>query len=103
MPSLPPDFFEKPRNTEPATGLIILVGDEMAVSATGFLTAAFTGFGRGFVDAAGIGVGVPAPGLVTGRESTTSADVGINKRWPLRTDKSGPRPFHEDSAVTDTL
>ena len=104
MPSLPPDFFEKPRRTEPVTGLIIFDGpEEMDVSATGFFTAAGCALGSGFVDVAGIGVGVPAPGSVTGNGSTTSADVGINRRWPLRKLRSGPRPFHEDRAVTETL
>jgi len=108
---LPPDFFEKPRRTEPDTGLIILLVFAGAGAGAGFATgfgagvglAAATGFGKGLVDVSGIGVGVPVPGDVVSNGSTDSDVVGINRRWFGRTAKSGPRPFHEASAVTETL
>ena len=48
--------------------------------------------------------GVPWPGWVSGalEMRLASLTIGIRSSWFSRTARSGPSPFHEASAVTET-
>ena len=62
--------------------------------------------GSGSAASGGGATGVPWPGWVAMSEALeirfASLTIGISSSWLSRTSRSGPRPFHEASAVTET-
>ncbi len=69
-------------------------------------TAAVMSAGSGAAALEGGATGVPWPGWVSMEAAPeirlASLTMGIRSSWFSRTARSGPRPFHEASAVTET-
>ena len=59
--------------------------------------------GKGCAALGGVGVSEPVPGAAVPRAISTGMTTGIRIYCPWRTSRSGPRPFHSASALTDTL
>ena len=83
----------------PTTGWV-----KVEVDAVGDGAGAGAGTGAGAGVGAGVGVAIGVAVGATGADVVREVSgTGMISSCPMRTLKSAPRPFHDASAVTDTL